>query len=238
MASKNLNTLNVKTLNYTDNIYHRGIPVDFNQGTRGVQGYVGAQGVQGYIGEEGPCGIQGDKGSKGIDGDQGIQGYKGPQGEEGPCGVQVHTGTQGAVGVQGAKGAKGDQGIKGENGEKGDTGAKGDQGIKGDTGAKGDKGDIGPSAIATSLWSTDGASIYRNGLVRVEPSPSLIFLPKTVIGSSGSNNSIISSYNGDNMFVAVNGGYIWRSINFGVPGLGSHMINKETGQTLHVMLVE
>ena len=49
MSNKNLNTLNVKTLNYTgDHIYHRGVPVNLwwqaeeevhkgNKGDQGVQ---------------------------------------------------------------------------------------------------------------------------------------------------------------------------------------------------------
>jgi len=66
MANNNLNTLNVKTLNYTgDYIYHRGVPVEIGggggtgAGATGAQGDTGAQGATGV----GATGAQGATGA-------------------------------------------------------------------------------------------------------------------------------------------------------------------------------
>jgi microcystin-dependent protein len=59
MSNQNLNTLNVKTLNYTgEYIYHRGVPVVFGSGSGGI-GPTGMTGATGNTGPIGPTGMTG-----------------------------------------------------------------------------------------------------------------------------------------------------------------------------------
>ena len=158
MANKNLNTLNVKTLNYTgDYIYHRGVPVDFNSGGTG-----GDKGDKGDKGPTGDKGNTGDKGPTGPKGDEGIQGAPGDKGDTGAKGIAGDPGSD--------KGETGPKGAPGTNGTKGEQGIQGIQGIQG---VPGDKGDIGPKGdIGTSIWTLNASNddiYYNKGNVAIGP---------------------------------------------------------------------
>ena len=214
-ATTSSNTLNLSTINPTDNVsitigtglaytigqsvivansitdYFDGVVTSYNTGTGGIDINVTNRTGTGtfsswQVNLAGAAGGDGTSGTSGETGTSGVSGTSGTSASSGSSGTAGASGTDGSSGTSGVDGTSGTAGESGTSGVDGTSGTSGESGTSGTDGSNGSSGTSGTSGASGTSGSSGTAGLDGSSGTSGESGTSGL---EGTSGTSGANGS-------------------------------------------------